>query len=200
MKVHNSGGSAKIQLRRMLATQVREPLRVLEFFGGPGMMRRDAWFDAELHESIDADPNSAATYLGDAIRTARHLDLRRFNVFDCDPFANPWEAVWLVGRTPRPPGERIAFAVTDGSGGGHVQKANTLSEYGWSRQIFDVLQMSPMDSPAPIRGQANFERLAIRLLTGLTGWELDWFATSWGGGPSGNKGGTFYGAAVLVTP
>jgi hypothetical protein len=202
VKHHNSGTDAKVKLRRMMLQQLALPsYRVLELYGGPGEMRRAAWHDAVEAVSIDADINSEATYLGDSIATARHLDVSRFDVFDIDPFANPWHGLYTVSRCVQPTGRRIGVCLTDGAGGGAASMKSELRLYGWGQQVFDALDLKPADHPKDtITGQRRFEATARRLLVGLTGWRLDWFAASWGGGKDGRHGGCFYGVAVLVTP
>lgn len=200
--LHNSGTAAKVQLRRMLLQQLGHPAyRVFEFYGGPGEMRRQAWHDAVEVVSVDADIESEADYLGDSILTARHLDLTRFDVFDIDPFSNPWEGVHALSRAPREAGRRIGVVVTDGACGPVFRRRPNRPHFAWGRQAYDALRLEPGCMMSEI-GMTNrtFETSARRMLGGMTGWRIEWFAAAWGGGSTGKHGGTLYAAAVLVTP
>jgi len=199
---HNSGMDAKVKLRRMMLQKLAVPnYRVFEFYGGPGKMREAAWHDAAEVVSVDADIESAADYLGDSILTARHLDLTRFDVFDVDPFSNPWEGVHVLSQAERETGRRIGVLVTDGAIQACFRHLANRPHYAWGIQAYDALRLQPGCLFSEI-GMTNrvFEASARRLLAGLTGWKLEWFAASWGGGKNGRHGGCFYGAAVLVTP
>lgn len=200
-QLHNSGLAIKLKLRRMLLQRLGLPsYRVLELYGGPGEMRRSAWHDAAEVVSIDSDIDSEATYLGDSIATVRHMDVSRFDVFDIDPFSDPWHGLYTVGRCVHPSGRRLGVCLTDGAVG-LVRRQPDRPHWAWGQPAYEALGVAPGVTPA-VLGLSNqaFESTARRLLVGLTGWRLDWFAASWGGGKDGRHGGCFYGVAVMVTP
>lgn len=196
MKHHNARPKTKADLRRRMLARLGLPeYRVLEFFGGPGEMHRRAWHDAVERVAIDHDPESTADYLGDAFDVARRLDLTRFDVFDVDPFASPWWAVWLVGqRVKGQTGRRIGFALTDGAMAGPARLHPTFRGRGWSRQMCDAFGVQPEDSPAGISSRVEAERCMRRLVEGLGPFRIEWWAQAWGG----TSGQCAYAAAVVT--
>lgn len=110
---------AKLQLRRNVLEQVRAP--VLDCFAGAGEMWRGVWKNAPSYIGIDAQyyPDERLMFVADTHRVLRNIDLAPFGVFDLDAWGSPWEAAYIISARRRvKAGERLGFAITEGSGMG----------------------------------------------------------------------------------
>lgn len=192
MKVHNSKTERKIELRRAMVARMREPLRVLELYAGPGAMRAACWHDAEEVVGIDADLRSVAEYHGDTCATLRHLDISRFNVFDADAFAAPWEAVWLISRRSAKLPDEIAVFATAGAAIAAMHP--TYRAAGWSQQQMDACQVTP-DMPLNAHLKLKGASLAARQF--FTGFFPDRTLSAFATASGGKFGGTLYAGGVL---
>lgn len=188
MRTHNSATDRKVELRQQLAARMDGPLRVLEFYAGPGKMRDACWSGVERWDGIDQDIDSVATYLGDAAAIARHLDLTRYNVFDADAFSMPWEVLWRTSR--RAAAEPLLVFGTAGDPGMLWRLARTFRAAGWSRQMLDALGAQPEDWPYPVCAGKTQAPRAIRAMMAawFDRWDIRRFSTTNGGG----SGGTLY--------
>lgn len=111
--------AAKLQIRRAVLDAVRAP--VLDCFAGAGEMWRGVWKGAPAYTGIDLEyyADERLMFVADCHRVLRNIDLARFGVFDIDAWGSPWEAAYIISARRRvKPGERIGFAITEGSGMG----------------------------------------------------------------------------------
>ena len=120
-QVHNAkvGWRAKATIRRHVLDAVG-PSRAVVFdaFAGPGLMWAEVWRRAAEYVGCDEHRHRDARccYVADNRRVLRTLDLARFTVFDLDAFGCPWEqALIIAARRHLAPGERVGFAITDGT-------------------------------------------------------------------------------------
>lgn len=114
---HPESAAEKQMLRDLVLGQVNRP--VFDAFAGSGEMYRRVWHKAPGYVGCDLkwfreDPRLA--FVADNRRVLRCVDLLPFGIFDLDAYGSPWEqAVIIAARRPVKPGERIGFALTDGS-------------------------------------------------------------------------------------
>jgi hypothetical protein len=95
-----------------------EKCSILETHSGPGMMRRLCYVGAREILSADEAPESPDAVHVDSrlLLRSSSLDLRRFNFFDIDPFASPFEHMWILAkRRPLSEGERVGLVLTSGN-------------------------------------------------------------------------------------
>lgn len=168
-------------------------MRVLELFAGPGTMRAQVWGEAEEVVGIDSDLGSIAEYHGDAARTLRHLDVRRFNVFDADAFARPWEVVWLVSRRSAMLPDDIAVFTTQGAA--IASMCTTYAMGGWSRQMMDAVGVDP---DMALRSHLGERGAALAARTFLESFFSDRAVTQFATARGGGSGGTLYAGARLA--
>lgn len=192
VKVHNSKADRKLEVRRRMLARLDRP-EVLELYAGPGKMRHDVYAGAVVC-GIDTDIRSVAEYIGPAEHVVRCLDLDRFNVYDADAFAAPWEALWHIGRIATPNRDVVVF-VTDGGFGGASNMNPTFARKGWSRQMMEAIGVDPSDCPAGmVTGKEAAARAAHRLIASFFDrWTVGQYVSSWGG----KSGGCLYAGALL---
>lgn len=119
VKVNNHARTlpAKIDIRQKLFAAIFQA-NVLDAFAGAGKMYREVWREAASYTAIDQRwyKDQRLAYVADNRRVLRAIDLQPFNVFDLDAYGSPWEqALIIAARRHVAPGERLAFALTDGS-------------------------------------------------------------------------------------
>jgi hypothetical protein len=153
---HESGAAAarvKAELRRWVLDQVR-PARVFEGHFGVGRMHELAWVKAERHFGVDFDFGHGCVR-ADSLRVMREVDLGGFNVFDFDPYGQPWDHVALLAELRRwAPGEVGALVVTDGGN----RAANNAK---LSAATLDLLGMSRRPSPTGNRAYVQAHLVAF---------------------------------------
>jgi hypothetical protein len=114
---HPRTAGDKAEIRRLVLEAVAAP--VFDAFAGEGHMHRRVWHAAPGYVGCDLrwfpeDPRPA--FVADNRRVLRCIDLGRFGIFDLDAYGSPWEAALIIaGRRTVRPGERIGFALTEGS-------------------------------------------------------------------------------------
>ena len=113
---HPASFANKAELRRRLLEQVGGG--VFDAFAGAGRMFREVWKHAPDYVGCDLAwyPDTRLAYVADNRRVLRAIDLARFAIFDLDAYGSPWEQALIIAARRRvAPGERIGFALTDGS-------------------------------------------------------------------------------------
>lgn len=118
-KVNNHARTlpAKVDIRQKMLGEIAAA-HVLDAFAGAGKMHREVWRAAASYTAIDQRwyKDQRLAYVADNRRVLRAIDLQRFNVFDLDAYGSPWEQALIIAARRRvAPGERLAFALTDGS-------------------------------------------------------------------------------------
>jgi hypothetical protein len=114
---HPRSEGDKARLRELVLAAVNAP--VFDAFAGDGTMYRRVWHAAPGYVGCDLrwfaeDPRPA--YVADNRRVLRCIDLNSFGIFDLDAYGSPWEcALIIAGRRTVRPGERIGFALTEGT-------------------------------------------------------------------------------------
>lgn len=132
---------AKRELREWLIEGMpgNRPLAVLDAFCGPGAMYSACYEGlAKLYVGVDKEwfRDGRLCYVGDNRRIVRALDLSRFNLFDLDAHASPWDMAWLIAKLrPLAAGEVIGFAMTDAS-------KRTFNRATMSRTLADLAGLS----------------------------------------------------------
>lgn len=114
---HRKTLPAKIDIRQKLIAEL-STVCVLDAFAGAGKMHREVWHLADHYTACDTKwyKDQRTAYVVDNRRLLRTIDLQPFNVFDLDAYGSPWEQVLIIASRRRVnTGERIAFALTDGS-------------------------------------------------------------------------------------
>ncbi len=111
---------AKLDLRRRVLSAM-PGARVFEAYCGDTAAKMwPAWAGAAKHVGCDVRytwPDPRQRWVGDALRVMRAIDLSEFDVFDVDPYGEPWSAmVILAARRQWARGERGAVVLTDGAG------------------------------------------------------------------------------------
>lgn len=111
----------KFQLRRQALELIgADNAHVLEVFAGQhGRMHAEVWHQAKSCTGLDihfelSDPRTR--YVGDSLRLLRQIELSAYNIFDIDPWGDPWHALYLIAkRRVWKSGERVCLTVTDGA-------------------------------------------------------------------------------------
>lgn len=157
------------------------------------MMRDGAWYDAASWFGIDADLQSVATAYGRCEDVLRCIDVSPFDVYDIDPFANPYQALWIIGQRMRRDARRVGVLLTDGGGAGFANLQTTFRAAGWSRQMMDAMGVRPSDKRSGLKGRGS----NIVAQTMVRSWIGDierWWSAK-------NSTGTtfYYGAIVSVS-
>lgn len=122
---HNSALSAKVEIRRWLAAEVKkangEDPHVLDCFCAAGMLWDKAYDKTPNYLGLDLrqfdDPRR--TIVTECSRYLRHVDvkLETFSIFDLDAFGSPFEQFAIIcHRIKLTPGRVVAFVLTDGTG------------------------------------------------------------------------------------
>lgn len=114
---HPRSMTDKVEIRRRLLDAIADAA-VLDCFAGAGKMHREVWRLAADYVACDLKwyRDDRLAYVADNRRLLRSIDLRAFSVFDLDAYGSPWEAAMIIAaRRQVLPGERVAFAITDGS-------------------------------------------------------------------------------------
>ena len=117
---HPAGRAAKAEIRRAVLAEIGpERAQVFDAFAGAGEMFRAVWRDAAGYAGCDTRwfEDDRLAFVADNRRVLRAIDLRPFTVFDLDAYGSPWEQVVIIAaRRPLRAGERLGFAITEGSG------------------------------------------------------------------------------------
>lgn len=114
---HQRSMPDKTMLRQNVLDEVKAP--VFDAFAGSGEMFRRVWHAAPGYVGCDLrwfpdDPRLA--YVADNRRVLRCVDLNEFGIFDLDAYGSPWYQLAIIAaRRAVKPGERIGFAITEGS-------------------------------------------------------------------------------------
>jgi len=102
-KHDNSHPREKVALREWALTHI-SPARVLDVYGGNGLMFKKVWkLKTESYRTAD----------GDALEWLNAQNEFTDNLFDIDPYASPYEALEIVGR--KATAERLGVVCTDGT-------------------------------------------------------------------------------------
>lgn len=113
---------AKVKLRQVILEEIGpQRAHVFDAFAGEGVMYRSVWQKAASCVGCDLKLywDDRLAFVCDNVRVLRAVPLAQFNVFDFDAYGSPWEQVLIVADNRKlAPGERIAFALTEGSGMG----------------------------------------------------------------------------------
>ena len=125
MKKDNSTFRKKVSLRRNLLSELDDPI-VLEAYGGYGRLWAACYTQVEEGIVFEKDRAKAevlarqrpawAVYEGDCVEAlgagvGRHL---LANLYDLDPWGDPWPALEAAFSGERPRPGRLCVAVTDG--------------------------------------------------------------------------------------
>lgn len=116
--------AAKLQLRENVVRELRAqgaPVSVLETHCGLEGVMSAAWSTADSLTGIDVRyrfPDPRRRFIGDAMTVLRAIDLGAFNVFDLDPYGQPWPLLLALERRAWSRGELGAVVVTDGGSSG----------------------------------------------------------------------------------
>lgn len=123
--------NAKTRIREMVLAAIgAENARVFDAFAGEGAMYRAVWHGAAEYLGCDKPKSTQPwplpagflederkIYVGDNRRVLRCIDLSRFNIYDCDSWGSPWEALYIIAaRRPLAPDERFGLCITEGLG------------------------------------------------------------------------------------
>jgi hypothetical protein len=93
-KTDNHNLNQKVALRRIICTQLAEPLRVLDLFAGEGKLWTEMrkTFTLASYTPVDEKPRQpGAIKMKVDARTVRAFDPKQFNVLDLDSYGEPWE-------------------------------------------------------------------------------------------------------------
>jgi hypothetical protein len=123
---HAAAMPAKIKIRENVRDALGE-VRVFDAFAGTGKLHDAVWSKAALYVGCDLRwiDDARLAFVADNRRVLRAIDLRPFNVFDCDAYGSPWECLCIVAaRRPVASGERLGVIITDGAG--IAYRANSL--------------------------------------------------------------------------
>lgn len=119
-------------------------------------MRDGAWSGAASWFGIDADIRSVATAYGRCEDVLRCIDIDPFDIYDIDPFANPYHALWIIGqRISRQSQRQVGILLTDGGGAGYANLQTTFRSAGWSRQMMQAMGVRPNDKRAGLKGRGS---------------------------------------------
>lgn len=175
------GYGAKLSVRRLCAEHVGEA-RVLDLFcgdAGPASMCEAAWSDATLYLGVDRRAPGGTT---PTLRMEIAAGLARigpriasFNVFDLDAYGCPWAAaIDVAARRMLSPGERVAFAVTDGlalalrlgsASAAALELDPTLSKPAPRSAPHEAARVGRMCSALAARMNATVTRIAVLPVT-----------------------------------
>ena len=175
-KLHNADDAhdAKVQMRRAVCDELRARgvvrVSVLDLFAGRGEMFSLGWTRADAYVGCDetwepSDPGRR--YCCDNLVLLRSIPLDGFNVFDCDAFGNPWDAIWILAARRRwAPHEIGALVITDG-----MSRRQLVGRIAWS---MSQLSGMPIESPRILdsheehrSGRGSFEMLHQASLEGF---------------------------------
>lgn len=176
MARHNSNAGVKAKLRAMMTDRLPSGARVVfESHAGPGTMRSACWSSSSCW-SFDIDKRSPDALHVDSrlVLKDKSLPWHLVDVYDIDPFGNPWEWVWLASRRV-PDSRRVGIAITDGVSSGNGRLHSSVATHGYGKQWFDATSMLPTDKPS--HAEEHIELFARQALTAWFG-RVVWFAAS----------------------
>jgi hypothetical protein len=120
---HPAARQAKIALReRVLNAIGPDRSIVFDAFAGDGEMYRGIWHRAAQYVGCDRKwyRDERTAFVADNRRVMRAMsaaDLKRFTIFDFDPYGAPWwQVAILIQRRRLDPGEVLGLVLTEGSG------------------------------------------------------------------------------------
>jgi hypothetical protein len=117
---HAVAVTAKAEIRAHLLDAIGAgEAAVFDAFAGEGELYQRVWKRARTYVGCDLSwyRDDRLLYVSDNLRVMRAIDLGAYNVFDFDSWGSPWShAIVLAARRKVRPGERIAVALTEGSG------------------------------------------------------------------------------------
>lgn len=189
---HDKALPTKLELRRLALEAVGGPAsaRVLDLFAGRGQMYRNVWQQAAGYlgnekEQAKVLAHPAPVHHAKAAQVIVSIDLQPWNIFDVDPYGNPWPELIAIGNRRRlAPGERVAFTITDGT--------PRLATFGTTVHALARLIDAPPRAPGGHRRWPEMARKGLATLAGRMGGELLSLRA-----PEIGSRGMFYAVAVM---
>lgn len=119
-KINNSSAAkaAKVDIRRRVLEAVGPEAGVFDAFAGAGQLYHAVWHEAGHYVGCDKKwfQDEREMFAADNRRVLRSIDLSPFQIFDIDAYGLPWDQVVIIAaRRKVAKGERIGFAITDGT-------------------------------------------------------------------------------------
>lgn len=113
----------KVRLRRWILDWIGcRQARVLELFGGLGVLQRSVWSQASVFDSCDirlpcaVPPGSQRWWCrAEDLLSCAGVDVQRYNIFDFDCYGSPWREVSIWARRRHlAVDERVGVVLTHG--------------------------------------------------------------------------------------
>lgn len=179
---NNSSPGLKVSIRKWVVSKMSGDLFVLDVYGGYGLMHSLLW----KHVS-----KTYRSSIGDAMLFLENEGTLQENVFDIDPYASPYEALFFV--LEKAVCNEIAVVCTDGSLRRQCFMRSKIPLFiqkhtGWPRRDLSLMASIWYQYPAYLRFLIN--------KLGVDRWEIKHLAVEYSKGTPRNQQ-TCYFAALL---